>query len=151
MDRERQGERSHQMQQKERGKERASPPGSPAPPLQLPAVPPLLSACDSTRHTRAHARTRTHARQMPASLLPVTVAVRAQDELGEADETVATRMCGKESAGRLPARLHSSALGELSPLTIRKPSKLKPPSLRCPQCQSGATTSAAPAGSAAHQ
>lgn len=50
-----------------------SPPGSPAPPLCLPTVPPLLSTCDSTRHTRtcAHARAHTHTCMADASL-PVT-------------------------------------------------------------------------------
>lgn len=125
----------------------------PVPQHPLSSFPPshLSSPPVTPPDTHAHARTRTHAWQTPACLLPVTAAVRAQDESGEADERVATRRCGKEGAGRSPAHPHSCALGELSPLMIRKPSKLKPPSLRCPQCQSSATTSAAPAGSAAHQ
>lgn len=49
------------------------PPGSPAPPLWLPADPPLLSTCDSTRHahTCAHAHTHIHTCMADASL-PVT-------------------------------------------------------------------------------
>lgn len=70
--------------ERKKKKQTESPPGSPAPPLWLPAVPPLLSTCDSTRHAHtcahAHTHTYTHAWQMPACLSPVITAVRPQDK-----------------------------------------------------------------------
>lgn len=93
--------------EREKKKQTESPPGSPAPPLWLPTVPPLLSTCDSTRHTRtcAHAHTHTHAWQMPACLSPVIIAVRARDKWGKADDRVTTRRCEEVHSTRPPATL----------------------------------------------
>lgn len=88
---------------------------SPAPPLWLPTVPPLLSTCDSTRHARtcahAHTHTHTHAWQMPACLSPVITAVRARDKWWKADDRFATAR-HEEVQGTRPPTTHSCALGQ---------------------------------------